>query len=117
MSEYIPKPKSFGERMNVELDLSSYETKANLKSSAGDHTSKFSKKVDLANLKSDVDKLDINKLKNLPANLGNLKSKLDKLDVDKLVPVSADISKLSDVVKNDVAKKVYIMLKKNAKKY
>ena len=56
-------------------------------------------------------------MKNLPTNLGNLKSKLDKLDVDKLVPVSADISKLSDVVKNDVAKKVYIMLKKNAKKY
>ena len=60
MSEYIPKPKSFGERMNVELDLYSYETKANLKNSAGDHTSKFAKKVDLANLKSDVDKLDIN---------------------------------------------------------
>ena len=44
-------------------------------------------------------------MKNLPTNLGNLKSKSDKLDVDKLVPVSVDISKLSDVVKNDVVKK------------
>ena len=38
-------------------------------------------------------------------NLCNLKSKVDKLDVDKLVPVPADLSKLSDLVKNDVVKK------------
>ena len=38
-------------------------------------------------------------------NLCNLKSKVDKLDVDKLVPVPADLSKLSDFVKNDVVKK------------
>ena len=63
------------------------------------------RKVDLANLKSDVDKLDIDKLKNVPANLRNLKSKVYKVDVDKLVPVSVDLSKLSDVVKNDVVKK------------
>ena len=43
--------------------------------------------IDLANLKSDVDKLDIDKLKNVPTNLSNLKSKLDKLDIDKLVPI------------------------------
>ena len=41
-------------------------------------------------------------MKNVPTNLSNLKSKLDKLDVDKLVPTPADLSKLSDVVKNDV---------------
>ena len=44
-------------------------------------------------------------MKNAPSNLGNLKSKVDKLDVDKLVPVPVDLSKLSDVVKNDVVKK------------
>ena len=38
-------------------------------------------------------------------NLCNLKSKVDKLDVDKLVIVPVDLSKLSDVVKNDAAKK------------
>ena len=69
------------------------------------------KKFDLANLKSDVDKLDIDKLKNVPTNLSNLKSKVDKLDVDKLVPVLVDLSKLSDVVKNYDVKKMYIMLR------
>ena len=50
------------------------------------------KQTDLANLKSNVDELDIDKLNNVQTNLSNLKSKVDKLDVDKL-------SKLSDVVK------------------
>ena len=44
----------------------------------------------MANLKSDVDKLDIDKFKNTPANLSNLKSKVDKLDVDILVNVPVD---------------------------
>ena len=48
---------------------------------------KFAKTVDLANLKSDVNKLGIDKVKNVPTNLSNLKSKVDKLDIDKLVPV------------------------------
>ena len=60
-------------------------------------------------MKSDVDKLDIDKLKNAPSNLSNPKSKADKLDVDKLVPVPVDLSKLSDVVKSDVfLKYIYI---------
>ena len=74
--------------------------------------SKFAKNVDLANLKSNEDKLDVDKLKNVPINLSNLKSKIDKLDVDKLVPAPVDLSKLSDVVTNDVVKKdMYIMLR------
>ena len=44
-------------------------------------------------------------MRNLPTNLSNLKSKADRLDVDNLVPVLVDLSKLSDVVKNDVVKK------------
>ena len=62
------------------------------------------KKVDVANLKSDVNKLDTDKFKNVPNNLSNLESKVNKLDVDKLVPAHVDLSKLSDVVKNDVLK-------------
>ena len=59
-----------------------------------------------------VKKLDIDdKLKSVPTNLSNLKSKVDKLDVDKLVPALVDLSKLSDVLKNDVVKKLYVMLK------
>ena len=71
--------------MKVELDLSNYVTKADLKNATGVDTSKFAKKVDLATLKFNVDKLDIDKLKNVSTNLNNLKSKVDKLDVDKLV--------------------------------
>ena len=44
-------------------------------------------------------------LKNVATNLSNLKDKVEKLDFDKLVPVPVDLSKLSDVVKNDVVKK------------
>ena len=105
MSQYFPEPKSLGGKVKVELDLSNYATKTDLKNATGIDTSSFAKKVDLANLKSNVDKLDIDKLKNVPTNLSNLKSKVDKLDVDKLVPVPVDLSKLSDVVKNDVVKK------------
>ena len=63
------------------------------------------KKIDVASLKSNVDKLDIYKLKNVPTNLSSLNSKVDKLNIDKLAPVSVDLSKLSNVVKNDVVKK------------
>ena len=61
----------------------------------------------MPNLKYDEDKLDIDKdkLKNVPTNLRNLKSKVDKLNVDKLVLVLVDLSKLNDVVKNYVVKK------------
>ena len=78
MSEYFPAPKSLGERVKVELALSNYATKSDLKNATGVDTSKVAKKVDLANLKSNVDKLDIGKLKNVPTNLSNLKSKVDK---------------------------------------
>ena len=107
MKEYFSEPKSLGGRLKVELDLFSYATKTYLKNVTGVDSSSFAKKTDLANLKSDADKLDIDKLKNIPTNLSNLKSKADKLNVDKLVIVPVDLSKLIDVVKNDVKKDVY----------
>ena len=55
------------------------------KNATGVNTSDLSIETDLAKLKSDVDKLGADELKNLPNNLSNLKSKVDKLDVDKLV--------------------------------
>ena len=81
-----------------------YATKTDFKNTTGFDASPFAKKTDLVNLKSDVDKLDIDKPKNVPINLNNLKSKLDKLDVDKLIPVHVEVSKLSDVVKNHFVK-------------
>ena len=49
--------------------------------------------------KSNVDKLDVDKPKNLPSNLINLESKVDKLDVDKLIPAPVNLSKLSHKTK------------------
>ena len=91
--------------MKIEFDLSNYATKADLKNATEADASSFAKRTDLANLKYNVDKLDIDKVKNVPTNFSNLKSKVDKLDVNKLVPLLIDLSKLSDVVKNDVFKK------------
>ena len=93
MSQFFPEPKYLGGRVKVELDFSKYVTKSDVKNVSGIDTSKFAKKVDLANLESNIDKLDTDKLKNLPWNLSNLKSKVDKIDVNKLVPVPIDLSK------------------------
>ena len=68
MSEYFSEPTSLGGRVKVELNLSNYATRADLKTATGVDTSKFDKKVDLANLKSNVDKLDIDKIRNAPTN-------------------------------------------------
>ena len=84
MSQCFPKPpKQFGKIINVKVDLSNYATKADIKNISHVDTSSFALKTNLANLKTEV----------------------DKLDIDKLVPVPVDLSKLSDVVKNDVVKK------------
>ena len=68
-------------------------------------TSSFALKSNVTILKNKVDELDIDKLKILLNNSSNLKTKVYKLDIDKLVPVPVDLSKLSNVVKNDVVKK------------
>ena len=84
MNEYFPKSfKSFGRNINVKVDLSNYATKTDLKYVTHVDTSSFA----------------------LETNLANLKTEVDKLDIDKLLPVPVDLSKLSDVGKNDVVKK------------
>ena len=84
MSQYFPKPhEPFGGDINVKVDLSNYATKTDIKNISHVDTSSFA----------------------LKSNLASLKTEVDKLDIDKLVPVPVDLSKLSDVVKNDVVKK------------
>ena len=84
MSQYFQKPyEPFGGDINVKVDLSNYATKADIKNISHVDTSSFASKTNLASLETEV----------------------DKLDIDKLVPVPVDLSKLSDVVKNDVVKK------------
>ena len=84
MSKFFPKLyKPFGRGINIKLDLSNYATKTDIKNISHVDTSGFALKTNLATLKTEV----------------------DKLNIDKLVPVPVDLSKLSDVVKNDVVKK------------
>ena len=90
MSQYFPKPyEPFGGDINVKVDLSNYATKADIKNISHVDTSSFALKTNLANLKTEVDKLDIDKLKSLPKKLLNLEIKVDKLDIDLLVPLPA----------------------------
>ena len=93
---HFPEPYTRGNnRIKVELDLSDYAAKFDLKNAtAVVDTSKFAKKVDLTSLKSDIDKLlDIDKLEKVTSGLNSLKSKVDKLDVDKLAPAPVDLKK------------------------
>ena len=98
MSKYFPKPNYLGATVKVELDLPNYATKTDLKIQQELIHYLLLEKTDLANLKSDVDKLDIDELKNLPSNSNNLKSKVDKLE--EAIPVG--LSKLINVVNNDI---------------
>ena len=84
MSKFFPKSyEPFGWDTNVTVDLSNYATKTDLKNVTHVDTSSFA----------------------LKANLATLKTEVDKSDIDKLVPVHVDLSKLSDVVKNGLVKK------------
>ena len=78
MSQYFPKPyEPFGGDINVKVDLSNYATKTDLKI---------------------VSNLDVSSFV-LKSNLANLKTEVDKQDIDKLTPVPNDLAKLSNVVK------------------
>ena len=84
MSQYFPKPyEPFVGDINIKVDLSNYGAKTDIKNISRIDTSSFA----------------------LKTNLANLKNEIDKLNIDKLAPVPVDLSKPSDVVKNDVLKK------------
>ena len=75
-----------------------------LNNATGVDTSNITAKRDFIALKVEVDKLDINKLVNVPTSADNLKRKEDDLDVDKLKPVSIDLKKLRDIVSKEIVK-------------
>ena len=84
MSQYFAKPyEPFGGDINVKVDLFNYATKIDLRNVARVDVSSFA----------------------LKSNLASLKTEVDKLDIDKLAPVPNDLAELSNVVKNDVVKK------------
>ena len=89
MSQDFPKPyEPFGGDINVKVDLSNYATKTDLKNVTHADTSSLALKTNLASLKTEVDQLAIGKLATVPI----------------------DLSKLSDVVKTDVAKKLSMII-------
>ena len=89
MSQYFPPYRSSKSNIKVELDLSNYTTKTDLKNVTHVDISNFASKTNLASVKTEV----------------------DKLDIDTLVPVPIDLAKLSNAVKNDnVKKKEYTKL-------
>ena len=77
MSEYFLKRKFLRANVKVQLNLSNYATKSDLRNARDVDTLYFAKKTDLADLKSDVHKLDIDKLRNRPSNLSRLQNKLN----------------------------------------
>ena len=72
MSQYFPPYRNTGRNIKVELDLSSYATKTDLKNIADVDVSGFASKTNLANLKTEVDKWDITKLTPVPNDLAKL---------------------------------------------
>ena len=93
MSEYFPESKFLGGRVKVQLDLSNYAAKTDLKNATGVDTPSFAQKIEWDNLNSYVDKFDIDKSKTVPTILKNLKRKVDNLEIDKIVPVPVDLTK------------------------
>ena len=91
MSQYFPKPyEPFGGDINVTVDLSNYATKDDIKNITHVDTSSFALKTNLANLKTEVDKLDIDKLATVPVDLCKLDlcklvAKVDNIDTSGLV--------------------------------
>ena len=81
-TDYLPY-KSFSNNIKVELDLANYATKDDVKNITHVDISSFASKTNLAALKTEVDKIDADKLKTVPV----------------------DLAKLSNVVNNDLVKK------------
>ena len=87
-------------KLEAKLDLYNYAIKSDLKMQQVLIHPNLLKKDDSANLKSEVQELDVNEFKNVAGGLSSLKVKIDKLDIDKLETTPTDLSKLSNVVKN-----------------
>ena len=99
---YFPEPLTIKNNIEVELDLSHYATKSNLKIAPGADTSQFAKKDDLANLKSDIDNLDIDKLETVSIDLSKLSDVVQKTVYDELVK---NVNAIKTVFTNDLVKK------------
>ena len=84
-SQYFPPYQASSSNINVKLDLSNYATKDNIKNITHVDVSSFASKTNLAALKTEVDKLDTDKLKTTPADITKLNNAVDNELVKKTV--------------------------------
>ena len=104
MRYYPERVSHIRDKVKVVLELSNDATKKEIEHATGVDTSDLGAKKEFIALKSEIDKLDINKRTHVPTSLKDLKLKVDYLDIAKLKAVPVDLIKVSDVVDNEVAK-------------
>ena len=96
MSTYYPPHKSSSNNIKVELDLSNYATKSDLKNITHVDVSSFASKTNLAALKTEVGKIDVDKLKTTPTDLAKLTNAVKKTDYNtKVTIIEAQIAGLT----------------------
>ena len=105
MTQYYPPYRSSSNNIKVKLNLVNYATKTDLKHITHVDVSSFASKTNLAALKTEVDKIDTDKLKTIPADLAKL-SNVVKNDVVKKTDYNAKVtsieSQIADLTKNTV---------------
>ena len=105
MSQHFPPYRSSGRNIKVELDLSNYAKKTALKNVIHVDVSSFGSKINLASLKTEVDKIDVDELKTVPVDLAKL-SNVVKNDVVKKTEYDKLVTKVDDIDTTDFVKKI-----------
>ena len=107
MSQYFPPYNNSSENIKVELDLSNYATKKDMNDITHVDVSGFASKINLAALKSDVDKIDIDKLKTAPTDLAKLTNTVEN-DLAKKAVYNTKVTSIAGVTKNTLDNLAYI---------
>ena len=111
MSKYYLKPyKLFGRGIKAKVDLSNYATKADINNILLVDTSSFALKTNLSNLKTEVDKLDIDKLVPVPVDLSKLSDAVEYIDTQEFYKLTADVFNARLKQANLLKKKQILML-------
>ena len=105
MSQYYPPYRRSSNNIKVELDLANYATKTDLKNITHVDVSSFASKTNLAALKTEVDKIDTDKLKTAPTDLAKLTNAIENDAVKKTdynTKVTSIEAQIAGLIKNTV---------------